>query len=99
MGTLRMSSLKAKSMVMRPSGLEKLCKVYKVSPVETSLGKSVVGEGDGHKMKERTHRRACMVLVKGDGFLSSAFSNEHKPRCAGRLTTHSAWVCPYRTLW
>lgn len=69
------------------------------SPAETSLGKSVMGEGDGHKMKDRTHRRACMVLVKGDGFLSSAFNNEHKPHFAVGLTTHSACVCAYPTLW
>ncbi len=25
--------------------------------------KSVVSEGDGHEMKDRTHCRACMVLV------------------------------------
>lgn len=37
-GISRMSSLKAKSMVMRPSGLEKLCKVYGVNPADTSLG-------------------------------------------------------------
>lgn len=33
-----MSFLKTKLIVMRPSGLEKLCKVCEISPADTSLG-------------------------------------------------------------
>lgn len=53
MGASRMLTLKTKSTAWRPSGLEKLCKVNEVSSAERSM-KSVVGEGDGHKMKDRT---------------------------------------------
>lgn len=59
--------------------------------------KSVVCEGDGHEMKDRTHCGACMVLVQSDGFPSSAFSSDCSPLCTWRLTAHSACVCPYST--
>ena len=31
--------------------------------------KSVVGEGDGHKMKDRTHHRACIGSFRNAGLV------------------------------
>lgn len=50
---------------------------------------SVVGKGDGHEMKDRTHCRTCTILVKGDGFPFTALSALIEAQCA--RITHGAF--------